>query len=745
MNKLKSLNNRWTLMILLFSIFLGGCVKKEFDKPPIGNLPVGEVKTIAELISMYDNASANEKPIVFDYDATLYAVVNMDETSGNIYKSVFVEDNTGAINLRFTGESGLRTGDSVQVYLRKAILNDYNKLYQIDNLNADSNIVILANKKYPEPEVVTIPQIMAGGYQAKLIKLENVQFISGDLGKNYADANGYGNRFIEDCNGNTMIIRTSNYANFATKALPEGKGNLIAVVGIFNTTYQLYIRTVSEVDMTGDRCGGGGGGGGEVIPVAEVNENFNSVTADQDIAFTGWTNIAEAGTRKWQGKVFSGNGYAQATAYNSGLTSMVSWMITPPVIMDQKKYLRFNTAKAFYAHNDNTGLTVWASTDFDGTNIAGASWTQLNVTVAGQADADHTFIESGDYDLSPFIGNDYVFIAFKYRGSDTESTSYRVDDVYIGTEAGGGGGGGGTGGGTQEDPYTIAQAIENNNATPYVTGWIKGYIVGSVREGVTQVTSGDDILFNPPFQLATNVLLADNINETDYTKCVIVNLPAGTELRTQVNLLDTPGNHKKWLNVTGTLRTYFGQPGLRDCPGTASDFVLEGGGGGGGGGDAIFTEEFTTTLGSFSHFTVVGPQIWEWADFDGGCAKMSGYANSTNNANEDWLVSPAINLSGHTGSVLEIRQAANFVSNQWDLLQVMISSDYDGTSSPAEQGTWTELTVPNRPAGNNWTFVNSGPIDISAYNGQSAVYVAFKYRSTTSVSSTWEISKVEVK
>jgi hypothetical protein len=170
--------------------------------------------------------------------------------------------------------------------------------------------------------------------------------------------------------------------------------------------------------------------------------------------------------------------------------------------------------------------------------------------------------------------------------------------------------------------------------------------------------------------------------------------------------------------------------------------VLEGGGGGGG--DAIFTEDFTTTLGSFSHFSVVGPQIWEWANFDGGCAKMSGYA-TTNIANEDWLVSPAINLSGHTGSVLEFRQAANYVNSQWDLLQVMISSDYNGSSSPAEQGTWTELAVPNRPPGTNWTFLNSGPIDISAYNGQSAVYIAFKYRSTTSVASTWEISKVEVK
>ncbi|MDO8897304.1 MAG: hypothetical protein Q7V19_06610, partial [Bacteroidales bacterium] len=64
---------------------------------------------------------------------------------------------------------------------------------------------------------------------------------------------------------------------------------------------------------------------------------------------------------------------------------------------------------------------------------------------------------------------------------------------------------------------------------------------------------------------------------------------------------------------------------------------------------------------------------------------------------------------------------------------------------PSTQGTWTELQIPNRPAGTNWTFVDSGDINIGAYDGQGAVYIAFRYRSTGTVASSWEISKVEVK
>jgi hypothetical protein len=873
--KTKIKNLSFALLLLIATGIIGSCVKQDFDRPPIKDIPVGQVYTIGELITLFNTSGATQ----FNTDASVYGVVTMDETTGNIYRTTYIQDATGAINVRLKEAGGLRVGDSVRVYLKNVILSAYNNMRQLDNVHNDSNIIILANQKYREPETVTITQLLSGNYQAKLIRLENVQFVAGDTALTYAATDASTNRTIEDCDGKSIIVRTSNFANFANKNLPNGNGSLIAVAGLFNSTWQLYVRTTTEVVMEGQRCGGGGGGGTD--PVDAVNQDFNSVSDNVDIAFNGWTNIAEAGTRKWQGKIFSGNGYAQASGYNSNLSSMITWLITPPVKMDQAKLLRFKTAKAFWEHGTDVPMTVLVSSNFDGINVAAASWTPITARIAAQSDGDNAWIESGDIDLSAFIPEGKISVAFKYVGSGTKSTSMRIDDVYIGTEGGGGGGGdvgtidnpytveqaienqnatpyvagwvsgyivgavksgissvtsaadinfsppfdlatnvliasnmnetdytkcvivnlpagtplrtqvnlmdnptnlkkllkvtgtlrtyfgvaglrdapgqtgdfvlegggggGGTGSGTMADPYTVASAIENQNATPYVVGWVKGYIVGSVVAGTTTITAPTDIHWTGPFTSATNIVIADTKTETDYTKCVIVNLPAGSALRTQVNLLDNPGNHLKWVNVTGTLRTYFGIAGLRDAPGTTSDFQLETGGGGGGGGDAIFTEEFTTTLGTFSAFSVDGAQVWNWANFDGGCALMSGYANTTNNPNEDWLVSPAIDLSTNTGSILNVRQAANYVSSQWDLLQVMISSNYDGTSNPNTQGTWTELQVPNRPAGTNWTFVDSGDISISAYDGQSAVYIAFRYRSTSTVASSWEISKVVVK
>ncbi|HBZ67234.1 MAG TPA: hypothetical protein DEO70_10375 [Bacteroidales bacterium] len=158
----------------------------------------------------------------------------------------------------------------------------------------------------------------------------------------------------------------------------------------------------------------------------------------------------------------------------------------------------------------------------------------------------------------------------------------------------------------------------------------------------------------------------------------------------------------------------------------------------------LFIETFSAGLGSFKSYSVLGAQAWTTATYDDGCALMSGYASSSRFPNEDWLISPQINLTGRTDAIMNVYQAVNYVDGKWENIQVMISSDYDGTSDPSTQGTWTELTIPNRPIGTSWDFVSSGDISLAAFANQK-VYIGFKYRSTSSVAASWEIGSVSVK
>jgi hypothetical protein len=428
---------RAALLIAGFTIIFG-CVKDTPDEPPFSNVPFDpeKVLNIAQIKSIFTDSAG---VYTFSDNYSLFATVGMDELSGNIYRSVFVQDATGGIQLNLLYPGGLYLGDSIRIVLNGYTLDEYRGLFQINNIDQGKSIVKIMNKRFIEPRVLTIQELTSQiyEYQSTVIKLVDVQFAYAELGQTYADSvNKIDiNRTIEQCDGASMIVRSSGYAKFANHILPDGKGTIIAIATVFESgstvTPQLVIRAENEVQLTGERCGGGG----TIDPVTEVAEYFNSAQNNTDIVIEGWSNIPAAGNRRWQGKEFDGNIYAQATGYNSGLADMEVWMITPPVINTSgDKVLNFNSGMAFWAHTVTNPITVLASTDFDGVNVANATWTELSANFPNSSSGNYNWIPSGQISLAEFVGN--VSVAFKYKGSGTESTSITIDDVVI---SGGGG------------------------------------------------------------------------------------------------------------------------------------------------------------------------------------------------------------------------------------------------------------------------------------------------------------------
>jgi hypothetical protein len=89
--------------------------------------------------------------------------------------------------------------------------------------------------------------------------------------------------------------------------------------------------------------------------------------------------------------------------------------------------LSFATAKTFWKHD---GLSVWSSSNFDGKNVATATWTPINAPIAGNTAADNTWVPSGDIPLTANGGK--IYIGFKYVGDKTtNTTTYRVDNVKV--------------------------------------------------------------------------------------------------------------------------------------------------------------------------------------------------------------------------------------------------------------------------------------------------------------------------
>ena len=189
--------------------------------------------------------------------------------------------------------------------------------------------------------------------------------------------------------------------------------------------------------------------------------------------------------------------------------------------------------------------------------------------LAGQ---EHTLRVSGYADFvndpMPTEPCDAKFL-LSYFGTNWQFMLMSTDDIYnIGNPS--------LPVGTEANPYSVARAIEAIDGGETPAGWISGYIVGTVAMEVTNVTSNDDIDWGTDAILASTVVIADEADCRDFSKCFIVPLPTGSVMREYVAILNHPENVGKQLKVLGTLDHYLGTYGLTGNNGTAAEFRLEG-------------------------------------------------------------------------------------------------------------------------------------------------------------------------
>ncbi len=328
-------------------------------------------------------------------------------------------------------------------------------------------------------------------------------------------------------------------------------------------------------------------------------------------------------------------------------------------------------------------------------------------------------------------GNGTITAVLTKYGSDYQLVINSNADVkFTGTRCGGNSGTG-TGTGTKNDPYDVEHAISSNSGTSV---WVTGFIVGAFFNDGSSTHSE----FTAPFTVNYNVYIAASATETNTSNMLMVKLPSG-DVRTATNLVDHANLLGSEIMYHGDLGSYNSVPGMINTngywlngAGIDPDYVDP---------SLIFSQNFLTGLGSFTTLSVTGNQVWTASATYG--AVMSGYvsADTTNYANEDWLISPAIDLTGKTSVKFNVNQAVNYLDD-WANLKILATDNYTGDVATT---TWTEISLTTKPAGSSWTFVQSEDYDFSAFDNKSAVVIAFKYVSSASAGSTWEIKQVNLK
>jgi hypothetical protein len=378
-------------------------------------------------------------------------VVSSDET-GNFYKSLVIQDapenptagiaiSTNATDLYtkyqpgqkiYFKVDGLYSGEYAG--LPTIGVQDGDEVGRIDVLDFQDRIRRSLESVELVPTVISIPEAGNPARLNTLVQFENVQFPTGLAGiEHYGNLNNtYSvNRAVENCDGQTVILRTSGYSDFKNLTLPEGNGTLTAVLSIFNSDVQLFIRDIDDVVMEGERCSNGGPGDAVELPFTENFEGQSAGTG-MSVNIAGWSNEnVNGGTRLWEVREFSNNKYAQTSAYNSNENPYEVWLVTPGLILPSGSTptLTFETNDGF---NNGAALTVKISTNYTG-DINAATWTNLNATISSGNTSGYgdEFTPSGDVDLSGYAGQ-VVYVAYQYLGaSNGTTTTYQIDNISV--------------------------------------------------------------------------------------------------------------------------------------------------------------------------------------------------------------------------------------------------------------------------------------------------------------------------
>ncbi|MEE9348639.1 MAG: choice-of-anchor J domain-containing protein [Flavobacteriaceae bacterium] len=150
----------------------------------------------------------------------------------------------------------------------------------------------------------------------------------------------------------------------------------------------------------------------------------------------------------------------------------------------------------------------------------------------------------------------------------------------------------------------------------------------------------------------------------------------------------------------------------------------------------IVSYDFVGSMAGWTTTDVIGAEGWT---SEAAYLQISGY-NSGQQQNEDWLISPSIDLTGESNLKFQINQYMKYLNGHYELLNIVVSTDYTNDVAAA---TWNPVTVTTLPTGSG-DWVMSEDVDFSAYDGQT-INIAFKYESTTSDAPRWRIDGMSIK
>ena len=317
------------------------------------------------------------------------------------------------------------------------------------------------------------------------------------------------------------------------------------------------------------------------------------------------------------------------------------------------------------------------------------------------------------------------------------SSCSNVDDDVVDPDNGGGVV---VGDGSEAKPYSVEQAIKNQNATDK---WVEGYVVGDIN-----TVNYPDLAFEfkAPFATNTNLLIAAKADETDQSKLISVQLPIGS-IRDFINLVTNPtklgakvkfhGDLKKYLGIAGLVATdnmvtegYDPKPvgpgSVEVCgdqttvpQGYVYDFQ-----------NVVANQDFAEA--GWQNVAIEGNRKWQGKDYQGNkYIQATAHGATANHIQEAWVISPAFDVTSATVKMASFETAQAYWKEDTKF-EVYVLQCKDGKTVKT-QVTPSALATSSTK---DYEFV-PGTVDLSSFTGK--VFIGFRYSGMggSQLSTTW--------
>ncbi len=704
------------LAALVSGMSMTSC-QDDFDAPGL-NVPVAKLQpntTIADLKATYWDDADNyikEIPLTADGEHIVVAgrVISSD-ASGNIYKSLVIQDGTGALAMSINANSlynDYRIGQEVVMDVTEMYIGKYSTLQQLGYPDYSAAYGWQATfmpleffKKHaelnglPEPAKVDTLTVTLGElgndaasmqkYQSQLVRLNNVYFEEGGEASFCSAHKVNTNRTLKDENGNEIIVRTSGYANYWSMKLPAESGDVVGILSTYrssgNIQWQMLMRSPDDLLNFGDPTLPKGT---ETNPY-DIDEALQMLEAGNPVAawYTGYiVGSVRAGVTEVTGEddiIWGADAELNVTLIIGQTPESKSlsdcMLLTLPQGSPLREYGNLRDVPENYLKQ------IW---------VLATPGTALS--------------------MNAFTGNTGATNEWRIEGVKVPGTE--GDAVAEGT-------------GTEDSPYNATQVVAKGKTVNETGKWVSGYIVGYVPSMYLNESS-----FTLPATSGTNLLIANTPGETDYTKCCPVALPAGN-LRNALSLMDHPENFGKLLSVYGDLTAYFGTAGVKNT----SDYKIEGGGTTPDPTPVAPVTSFNETFDNGSSFPTAagftiaqtsGNAAWFIRTADANnptnCAEITAYGSGKTpgtNGFESWMISAPLNVDGMTNKVVTFKTKVGYQGN--GTLEVYALSSADPATA-----TKTKLNATIAQPNGSWSdYIESGNVSLESFSG--TIYIGFLY------------------